>query len=130
MAIQSWLILFSTLVLVIIGLGVAFRKRATIHIPLMASAFVLDLALLLYIEFTRHAVEKLGETLQTATPDGLLYFHVSVSALTLVLYIVQIMTGIRLFKGGLPNPALHRNYGMLFLTCRLLNYVTSFFVIQ
>ncbi len=124
------LILFSTLVLAVIALGVWFRERPTLHIPLMSTAFAMDLGLLLYIEFTRHAVEKLGETMQSPTPDGLLYFHVAVSGLTLVLYFVQIFTGMRLYKGTTANRLLHRSGALLFIGCRLLNYITSFFVVQ
>ena len=123
------LILLSTLVLVVIALGVWFRERPTLHIPLMSTAFAMDLGLLLYIEFTRHAVEKLGETMQSPTPDGLLYFHVVVSGLTLVLYLAQIVTGMQLYKGT-ANRLLHRSGALLFITCRLLNYITSFFVVQ
>lgn len=99
------------------------------HIPLMAAAFATDLALLVYIEFSRHAIETLGENLQAPTHDGLLYFHVAISAVMLVLYIVQIITGIQLFRGTHPRRAAHRVCAILFIVCRLLNYATSFFVV-
>lgn len=127
------LIAISTLVLLVIAAGVWFRKRPEIHIPLMAAAFAIDLGLLLYIEFSRHAIETLSETIQTTsqTPaqEGLLLFHVAISALMLVLYIVQIITGIQLFRGSHPTRLFHRYSAVLFVVCRLLNYATSFFVV-
>jgi hypothetical protein len=94
----------------------------------MAAAFIIDLGLLLYIEFTRHAVETLEKTLQTPYHSGLLFFHVGVSALTLILYFVQIGTGIALARNLPINRAFHRLAALVFVTCRLLNYITSFFV--
>lgn len=122
------LIAVSTLVVFLIFLGWKFRKRAEIHIPLMASAFVLDLGLLLYIEFTRHAIETIRVDIVSAADEKLLYFHVLVSAIMLVLYFIQIGTGIRLARGHAVSRAFHRNSGYAFILCRLLNYVTSFFV--
>lgn len=124
------LIAVSTIVVVLILLGWKFKNRAEVHIPLMASAFALDLILLLYIEITRHAIETLQTDITTAADEKLLYFHVSVSAVMLVLYFVQIGTGIRLSKGHEISRAFHKNSGYAFIICRLLNYVTSFFVPQ
>lgn len=124
------LIAISTIAVVLILLGWKFRRRAEIHIPLMASAFALDLMLLLYIEFTSHAIETLQADIMTAADEKLLYFHVTVSALMLILYFVQIGTGIRLARGHAISRVFHRNAGYAFITCRLLNYVTSFFVGQ
>ncbi len=118
----------SSIAVLLIALGWKFKKRAEIHIPLMASAFVLDLSLLLYIEFTRHAIETLQKDITTATHEGLLYFHVMVSAIMLILYFVQIGTGIRLAKGNAVSRVFHKNAAIAFVACRLLNYVTSFFV--
>lgn len=118
----------STFVLVLIALGWKFRHRAKLHIAFMATAFCIDFVLLLYIELSRHAIAHVSNSVSTAQSDNLLYFHVTVSALTLVLYIVQITSGIKLFKGWLPGRKFHQRAAMMFITCRLLNYVTSFFI--
>lgn len=118
----------STLVLLLIALGWRFRNEPKRHIPCMAAAFAIDFGLLLYIEITRHAVETLGKTIKTPSHGGLLFFHVSVSALMLILYFVQIGTGIALARKLPVNRSFHRQAAYLFVTCRLLNYVTSFFV--
>lgn len=118
----------STFVLVLIALGWKFRQQARLHIAIMSVAFLIDLALLLYIETSRHAIAHVGNSVMTAQSDSLLYFHVTVSTLTLVLYIVQIGSGIKLFKGWVPSSKFHQRAAMMFVTCRLLNYATSFFI--
>jgi hypothetical protein len=118
----------STFVLLLIALGWKFRHQAVLHIALMSVAFCIDLALLLYIELSRHAIAHVSNSVLTAQSDNLLYFHVTVSVLTLVLYIVQITSGIKLFKGWSPSRQFHQRAAMLFIACRLLNYVTSFFI--
>ncbi|WP_373533133.1 hypothetical protein [Vampirovibrio sp.] len=122
------LIVVSTVAVLLIFAGWKFRKRAEVHIPLMVSAFVIDFSLLLYIEWTRHAIETLQTDVSTAASEWLLYFHVLVSAIMLVLYWVQIGTGIRLAKGKEVSRIFHKNAAYAFLAFRLLNYVTSFFV--
>lgn len=118
----------STLVLCLILLGWKFRHRAKLHIAIMSVAFLIDLALLLYIEISRHAIAHVSKSVLAAQSDALLYFHVTVSTLTLVLYVVQISSGIKLFKGWVPSSKFHQRAAMLFVTCRLLNYATSFFI--
>jgi uncharacterized membrane protein YozB (DUF420 family) len=46
----------SSIVLVILAIGVWFRRCPEVHMKFMTCAFVLDIALVLYIEMTRHAV--------------------------------------------------------------------------
>jgi hypothetical protein len=122
------LIAVSTVAVLLILVGWKFRKRVEVHIPLMASAFVIDFSLLLYIELTRHAIETLQNDVSTAANEGLLYFHVLVSVIMLILYGVQIGTGLWLAKGHAVSRIFHRNAAYAFLACRLLNYVTSFLV--
>ncbi len=118
----------STVAILLIALGWKFRRRAKWHMAFMGAAFCVDFALLLYIELSRHAIAHVGRSMMTAQADYLLYFHVSVSALTLVLYLMQIRSGIKLFKGWEPGRQFHQRAGLLFVACRLLNYATSFFI--
>lgn len=122
------LIAVSTLVLIIISLGLFFRHRPKIHIPCMLTAFLIDISLVLYIEVTRHAIETVGQAVQRPLPYGLLLFHVTMSALVLVLYVLMFRLGFGLFKGKESNRGIHRNLGYVFVVCRLANYITSFFV--
>lgn len=117
------LFVFSTLVLLLILFGILNHRKRHLHMTLMTAAFLIDLALVLYIEFTRAAVEQAVDGV-----EGLLLFHIIVSVITLLLYIVLIGLGVQWFKGK-PNVAvLHRNLAYVFVLCRLTNYVTSFFI--
>src|SRR5687767_5511339 len=120
------LIAASTIILLLLAYGIAQRKNSKVHIPVMLSAFVLDVALVLYIEITRHAVETFVDSVKTPVDHGFLLFHIGVSLLTLALYIAQIVTGRKLFKGNHGIRPLHRKLAWLFIVCRLTNYVTSF----
>lgn len=119
--------LLSTIVLLLIAAGVYYRKRTHLHLGLMTSAFVLDVVMVLWIELTRHAVEK------TVNPEhhtgALLWFHIAVSVGVLVAYVWQIELGRRLLRGLAATRGLHIKLGATFCTLRLLNYVTSFLIV-
>lgn len=112
----------SSLVLLILAAGFLNRFHRRPHIPLMSSAFTIDLGLLLYIEITRHAIEKVSRQ-----PSGLLMLHVLISVLTLLGYVVMVCAGIMLLRRHRWR-RLHRHAAKVFLTLRALNYVTSYLV--
>ncbi len=133
--------LFSTLVLVIIAAGLYFRRKVKLHIPLMLAAFVIDLSLVLIIEFQRAAVEKVASNVMAGT-DYFLIFHASISLLVLVLYVLLMRSGYKIYKAlySLKLDAaqfaelrlkmqtdylLHRNLAFAFVILRLVNFVTS-----
>jgi hypothetical protein len=119
--------LFSTIVLLLIAAGVYYRRQPRLHLSLMGCAFILDVALVLWIELTRHAVEN---TVNPAHHTGaLLWFHIAVSVGVLVAYVWQIQLGRRLLRGLAATRGLHLKLGVTFCTLRLLNYVTSFMIV-
>lgn len=91
--------------------------------PVMFLAFCIDLGMVLWLEFNRAAVEQVVEGV-----SGLLAFHVVVSTLVVILYILLIWSGIRMWKNKPLSPKFHRNLGMAFVVGRLINYVTAYFV--
>ena len=114
---------FSILAMALVGAGLYFRRRRpSIHWKLMIAAFVVDVSLVLYIEFARHAVEQLP----TARP--LILFHAAISVLVLIFYLVLFGLGSRLLKGRFENRKAHRNAGIMFVALRTVNLVTSFLV--
>ncbi|MFN8615342.1 MAG: hypothetical protein U0003_05480 [Vampirovibrionales bacterium] len=113
----------STLVLVLIALGLKHRRVPGKHIPLMLSALLIDVGMVLWLEWHRQAVEQVVEGV-----SGLLLFHVCVSTLVVVLYIGLLITGIRQAKGIALSTQWHRWMAIAFVVGRLINYVTSFFV--
>jgi len=117
---------FSTVVLVFLAVGLHYRHRRRVHIPIMLGCFAVDLANVVYIEVRRGAGGKGGTTLGTAGEWGL-QFHIAVSVLTLLGYAVALYTGIRLWRAH-GGRRLHRANAAAFLMARVLNYVTSFYV--
>jgi uncharacterized membrane protein YozB (DUF420 family) len=121
---MSVLALCSTAALVFVAAGLLLRRRRPEwHLKLMMAAFAIDLGLVVYIEATRRAVEKVA-----FEGHALLWFHAAVSVGVVVCYAAMIGLGRRLLVGEATVRHLHRNLGVLFCVLRLLNYVTSFLV--
>jgi len=119
---QHPLKLLSVGVCLLIVIGVVNRRRRRVHIPLMLSAFLIDLGIVLYLEIRRGVVESIPG--RPMTP--LLIFHLCLSVTVLVLYGVQIYTGIQNAKGR--RSRWHRRAAMMFLFTRFGNLVTSFMI--
>ena len=115
--------IISTIVLIVITAGLVARRHRRVHLTLMAAAFVTDLCLLVYIEASRHAVEKVARGV-----GALLWFHVAISVAMLACYGAMIFLGLGIFRGTRTSRTTHRNIGMAFVVFRLLNYITSFMV--
>jgi hypothetical protein len=115
--------ILSTLVLVLIFIGLWKRKVNRIHIPAMLAAFVIDLGMVLWLELNRLAVEQVIEGV-----SGLLAFHVTVSIIVMLLYIALIISGYKIWKGERALFNLHRYMAAIFIIGRLINYVTAFYV--
>lgn len=122
----------STFILLVIAVGWFFRRHVAIHIPCMVVAFLMDLTLLLYIEGTRQAIHTVTDSLKTPAQHAFLLFHVSVSLLVILLYLVQMVSGIVLKRkpGILSMRNAHKMSAIAFIVCRSANYITSFFVGQ
>ncbi|MBZ5541936.1 MAG: hypothetical protein LAN61_15580 [Acidobacteriia bacterium] len=117
--------LASTLVLLLVAAGLWIRKRnPQWHQRLMIAAFGSDLLLVLYIEFTRHAVEKVVSRVRP-----LVWFHAGVSLAVLVCYVLMILLGRPMLAGRYETRALHRVLGITFVVLRSLNYATSYMVV-
>lgn len=114
--------IFSTFVLCLLGVGIHYRSYRSIHVPLMLSAFLLDLTLVLVIEIQRHAVEKV---VQVQVPP-LTMVHAGISTVVLLLYAAAMVLGFRLLRGHHHCRPLHRWAGIALLAFRIANYITSF----
>ena len=99
---------------------VILRRRRNVHIPLMLSAIGIDLAMVLYLEITRHVVESVPK--RPMTP--LLGIHISISVMVLVFYGVQVYTGIQNSRGR--RSRVHPRVAWVLVITRLGNLVTSF----
>lgn len=115
--------ILSIVVCVLLLLGYANRRRRVVHITIMVTALVVDLAMVLFLELTRGVIESLPG--RTMTP--LLAVHILISVVVLVLYTIQVVTGIKKARGG-PGP-LHGKMPLWVLLARFGNLITSFLVI-
>lgn len=113
--------LISMGVCVMLVVGYWNRRRKRVHIPLMASAFLIDLAVVLYIEITRDAIAS-----AQAKMGPLMIIHICLSVTTLGLYVAQVVGGIKLARG--KPCGWHRRTGLTLLVTRFGNLITSFLV--
>ncbi len=113
--------LISCGICVLLVIGVLNRRHKRIHIPLMVSAFISDMTMLLYIEFTRQAIETAWTRM-----SPLMGIHIVLSVIMIGLYVEQIATGIRKARGR--RHPWHGKAGIAFLVCRFGNLITSFMV--
>jgi hypothetical protein len=113
----------SALAILLVAIGFAFRRRRTVHVPAMSAAFIVDISLLVYVEVTRHAVEK-----ALLFPRWLVGVHVAVSVGVLACYLVMILLGRRILGGTVASRTAHRRVGITFVVLRGLNYVTALMI--
>jgi hypothetical protein len=105
-----------------LGVGLTQRlRRPRLHRTLMLVSFATDLVLVVYIEVTRHAVERVASRVQP-----LLWVHAGISLAVLACYVVMIGAGRGLLAGRGGARSVHRRVGAAFCVLRSLNYVTSF----
>ena len=109
--------------LLLILAGLWNRRRPHRHLTFMITAFTVDLALILYIELTRDAVQQLS-----GGAPPLLWFHVGVSVAVVLSYIGMILLGRRLLRREAGVRSVHRKLGLTFCVLRTVNYITSFMI--
>ena len=113
----------STVVVILLVIGLAVRKNKKVHVPLMISAFSVDLASVVAIEISRGAIQK-----AVTAPPPLLIFHVLVSVAALAFYGVMFFLGERVRSGATHLRPWHRRTAWVFGACRAANYVTSWMI--
>ncbi|HEX8913086.1 MAG TPA: hypothetical protein VF796_12050 [Humisphaera sp.] len=112
--------LISTIVILLVAAGLYFRRDRRVHVPLMVTAFLTDLGLVLYIELSRGAVAKVA-----TGSRWLLWVHAAISLGVLACYVAMFVLGRRVNGGAHASRRAHRNVGMTFVALRGLNYATA-----
>jgi Kef-type K+ transport system membrane component KefB len=110
----------STAAFCLMCLGLYYRHTQPLHQKLMASAMGLDIAVVLTLEVMRGAIETTLTESMTASQ----YIHISTSLIAVLIYIAQIIFGLKLKKQ--PTPALrkmHRNFGITCFSFRLIGFL-------
>ncbi len=108
-------------VCVALVVGYIYRRRPRVHVPLMLAAFVVDLAMVVYIEVARDAIAS-----AKAKMGMLMIVHILISVGVLVLYVVQVVSGLANLRGRRSRR--HGPAGTSLLVLRLGNLLTSFMV--
>jgi len=104
--------------------GYFLRARRNIHVPLMMTGIFTDIALVLYLQLTKRAVQ----TAVSFTLAPLQQAHVLVSTSAFVLYFPVLYLGWRLYNEPL-NKAIrfrHRQIGVAALVLRTCGFVLMF----
>lgn len=107
---------------ILILIGYFNRSRKRVHISMMVSALVIDLGIVLYLEIARAVIESIPS--KEMTP--LLFVHILISITVLVLYGIQLYTGIKKARG--QSSAIHSKIPFWFLVTRFGNLLTSFLI--
>lgn len=117
-----------TLAYLLMATGVRFIKQRNLHWRFMGAAMLLDLGLVLAIEFQRSAIATvLGFTL-----GPLQQMHIYTSTLAVLCYFPLTYMGIMKMKGT-PKPGIHMNHrrlGVLTFTLRTLGFILMFSMIK
>ncbi|MES2529121.1 MAG: hypothetical protein V4598_18685 [Bdellovibrionota bacterium] len=112
-------------ILVIMIVGIYWRKQRSRHIKTMSIVMIWDVILILQIELSRSAIDKASKVLNNHMA---LNIHVSIAVTTVVLYGIMIYTGRRLLKGHHIRKE-HRMLGYTTFFMRVLTFATSFLAV-
>src|SRR5687768_843514 len=94
---EAWLMQLQSLCIVLLMIiGIYFRRRRTLHIKIMSTAMIWDVILILQIELSRSAIVKASNALSNAMA---LNIHVSIAVSTVILYGFMVYTGRALMDG-------------------------------
>jgi hypothetical protein len=113
-------------ILLLMFLGIYYRRQRLRHIRIMSSAMIWDVLLILQIELSRSAIMKASGAL--GNPKAL-NIHVGIAVTTVVLYGFMIFTGRKMLNGQTQFRPKHRFLGYSTLFMRILTFITSFWAV-
>lgn len=114
-------------IVLIMLVGIIFRRRRQLHVKIMSVAMVWDVILILQIELSRSAILKASNAMSNALA---LNIHVSIAVSTVILYAFMIYTGRKLLSGETKIRPIHKRLGWTTFTMRILTFVTSFWAVM
>lgn len=107
-------------------IGIYFRRRRSLHIKIMSTAMIWDVILILQIELSRSAILKATNAVSNSLA---LNIHVSIAVTTVLLYGLMVYTGRALMDGKNVFRKRHRLLGYTTFCMRVLTFVTSFWAV-
>ncbi len=117
----------SVSILLLMYVGVIFKRNRKLHVKLMSIAMIWDILLILQIELTRSAIIKASES-AINNKSLILNIHVAMAITCVILYGMMVHSGRRLLRGDTFVRPRHRKMGYATLVLRTLVFITSFFV--
>lgn len=106
-------------------MGLAFKKRKKVHAALMGTGIFIDLAIVLILEVTRHAVN----TALDFSLSPLQQLHIATSTIATVLYFPVVALGVFRFLGKGDSDRsrrLHMKLGISAFVFRTLGFLLMF----
>lgn len=124
---EAWLMqLQSVCIVLLMIVGIYFRRRRSLHIKIMSGAMIWDVILILQIELSRSAIVKASNALSNAMA---LNIHVSIAVATVILYGFMVYTGRALMNGKNDFRKRHKLLGYTTFCMRVLTLITSFWAV-
>ena len=106
-------------------LGLVLRKKKNFHVPLMLSAILSDLSLVVLLEVQRQAID----TALSFSSNLLQKTHIISSTLAVVFYIPTVIYGVLRLKTKPPCQKInkrHKNLGLIAFTFRTIGFIFMF----
>ena len=116
----------SLCIVLLMMVGIYFRRRRDLHVKLMSVAMIWDVILILQIELSRSAILKASKALSNALA---LNIHVSIAVTTVLLYGVMVYTGRAMLNGKVELRQKHKFFGYTTFGMRILTFITSFWAV-
>lgn len=116
----------SLAIVVLMLVGIYFRRQKKRHIKIMSLAMIWDVILILQIELSRSAILKASQAVKNTL---LLNIHVSIAVSTVILYAFMVYTGRKLLNGDIKIRPRHKMLGWTTLFLRILTFITSFWAV-
>lgn len=122
--------LLNVAVYLLILVGTALHHRRALHVKIMLTAFVCDLALLLAVELSNSALAQAMRSVSGEVVEGrtITIIHVAFAVSALAMWFVQIVVGRKILKGRMDLLHRHAIGAKIFLILRLGNVVTAWMV--
>lgn len=116
----------SLAIVVLMLVGIYFRRQRKRHIKIMSFAMIWDVILILQIELSRSAILKASQAVKNTM---LLNIHVSFAVSTVIFYAFMVYTGRKLLNGDNSIRPRHKMLGWTTLFLRVLTFITSFWAV-
>lgn len=116
----------SLAIVVLMLVGIYFRRQRKRHIKIMSFAMIWDVILILQIELSRSAILKASQAVKNTM---LLNIHVSIAVSTVIFYAFMVYTGRKLLNGDNSIRPRHKMLGWTTLFLRILTFITSFWAV-